>query len=106
MREYDTRAQLYYTNDMKLTSSAFSEHEIIPSKYTCDGDLPAGGTNPPLAIEEVPAGTKSVMLIVDDPDAPSRPDGGWVHWDALEHKSHYQRNKRGRGAPRRSRGYD
>jgi len=60
-----------------LKSSAFKNNEPIPAKYTCDGDPPAGGINPPLEIENVPSGAKSLVLIVDDPDAPR---GDWVHW--------------------------
>lgn len=56
---------------MKLTSSAFNEGGNIPSKYTCDGE----NDNPPLKIENTPAGTASFALIVDDQDARS-----FVHW--------------------------
>jgi len=58
---------------MKLTSSEFSHNQAIPSKYTCDGE----NVNPPLAISGVPENTKSLALIMDDPDAPA---GTWVHW--------------------------
>jgi len=58
---------------MKLSSSAFQHNQTIPPKYTCDG----GDISPPLTIAEVPEGTKSFALIVDDPDAPS---GNWDHW--------------------------
>jgi len=58
---------------MKLTSSEFKNTEMIPKKFTCEGD----DINPTLIIEDIPAGTKSMALIVDDPDAPR---GTWVHW--------------------------
>jgi Raf kinase inhibitor-like YbhB/YbcL family protein len=58
---------------MKLTSSAFDEGGMIPSKYTCDG----ADVSPPLKWGSLPDGTKSLALICDDPDAPV---GTWVHW--------------------------
>jgi Raf kinase inhibitor-like YbhB/YbcL family protein len=59
--------------EIKVTSSAFEEGGMIPSKYTCDG----ADVSPPLQWDTVPEGTKSVALISDDPDAPV---GTWVHW--------------------------
>jgi Raf kinase inhibitor-like YbhB/YbcL family protein len=58
---------------MKITSPAFSENGMIPAKFTCDG----GDINPVLVIENIPVSSKSLALIVDDPDAPM---GTWVHW--------------------------
>lgn len=58
---------------MKITSKAFANNGFIPQKYTCDGQ----DINPPLTIKEVPANTKSLVLMVDDPDAPM---GVWTHW--------------------------
>jgi Raf kinase inhibitor-like YbhB/YbcL family protein len=58
---------------MILTSSAFSEGEMIPKQYSREG----GDKSPPLTIEDVPSNAKSLVLIVDDPDAPS---GTFVHW--------------------------
>jgi Raf kinase inhibitor-like YbhB/YbcL family protein len=58
---------------LKLTSSAFSQGDPIPTKYTCDGD----DVSPPLAWGDPPEGTASFALINDDPDAPV---GTWVHW--------------------------
>ena len=60
-------------SEFMLSSTAFQNNGSIPSKYTCDGS----DINPPLVIENVPAGAKSLALIVDDPDAPM---GTWVHW--------------------------
>ncbi len=56
-----------------LTSSAFKDGATIPGKHTCDGV----DVSPPLAWSGTPAGTRSVALIADDPDAPG---GTWVHW--------------------------
>ncbi|MEI2636154.1 MAG: YbhB/YbcL family Raf kinase inhibitor-like protein [Methylotenera sp.] len=63
---------------MKLSSSAFSQFGDIPSLYTCEGSE----LSPPLAWSDIPAGTKSLALIVDDPDAPdpAAPKMTWVHW--------------------------
>ena len=63
---------------MKLQSTAFAAGESIPAKYTCQGS----DSSPPLQWSEVPAGTKSLALIVDDPDAPdpAAPKRVWVHW--------------------------
>ena len=58
---------------IQITSAAFEEGTTIPVKYTCDGE----DISPPLAWSGVPDGTKSLVLITDDPDAPV---GTWVHW--------------------------
>ena len=59
---------------MILTSPAFDSGESIPKKYTCDG----GEFNPELQIQNVPSGTKSLALVMRDPDAPM--PGGFTHW--------------------------
>jgi len=63
---------------MILTSTAFEHNGEIPSLYTCDGQ----DISPPLAWKGLPAKTKSLVLIVYDPDAPDprAPKMTWVHW--------------------------
>lgn len=62
---------------MRLASSAFPDGETIPTRFTCDGkDL-----SPPLDWDLVPPGTRSFVLLCDDPDAPS---GTWHHWAAYD----------------------
>lgn len=65
-----------------LTSSAFADGQPIPTKYTCEGE----DVSPPLAWSGVPAGAKSLALIVDDPDAPDpkAPRMTWVHWVVID----------------------
>lgn len=61
-----------------LASSAFSHNGLIPKQYTCQGS----DISVPLTWTGLPAGTKSLALIVDDPDAPdpAAPQLTWVHW--------------------------
>lgn len=63
---------------LTLTSSAFDAGGVIPPIHTCDGN----DISPPLAWSGLPAGTSSLALIVDDPDAPdpAAPQRTWVHW--------------------------
>lgn len=62
---------------MKLESFAFAANDLIPAKYTCDGV----NVSPPLSWDAPPAGTQSLVLIVDDPDAPLKT---FVHWVAYD----------------------
>ncbi|OGS95138.1 MAG: phosphatidylethanolamine-binding protein [Gallionellales bacterium RIFCSPLOWO2_02_FULL_57_47] len=61
-----------------ITSLSFMHDRAIPARHTCDGP----NISPPLAWTGVPAGAKSLALIVDDPDAPdpAAPKMTWVHW--------------------------
>jgi Raf kinase inhibitor-like YbhB/YbcL family protein len=58
---------------LSLKSQAFEDQGFIPSKYTCDGE----DINPPLLIENVPQEAKSLVLVMQDPDAPR---GTFLHW--------------------------
>ncbi|HEV7413284.1 MAG TPA: YbhB/YbcL family Raf kinase inhibitor-like protein [Casimicrobiaceae bacterium] len=63
---------------LTISSTAFAHNAEIPSLHTCEGK----DVSPPLAWSGVPAGTMSLALIVDDPDAPdpAAPKMTWVHW--------------------------
>jgi Raf kinase inhibitor-like YbhB/YbcL family protein len=58
---------------LTITSPQFEDRNVIPSKYTCDGE----NINPPLAFDNIPHDTKSLALIVEDPDSVGKT---WVHW--------------------------
>lgn len=58
---------------MKLSSPEFKHNEYLPKKFTCQGQR----VNPGLVIEDIPAGAKSLVLIMNDPDAVG---GDFVHW--------------------------
>lgn len=65
---------------MQISSPDFQNNQNIPSKYTCDGE----DINPQLDISGAPSVAKSLVLIVDDPDAPlhfgGQAAGDWAHW--------------------------
>ncbi len=63
---------------LNLSSTAFQSNTAMPVHYTCDG----GDISPPLSWTGVPVNSKSLVLIVDDPDAPdpAAPKMTWVHW--------------------------
>ena len=58
---------------MKIISSVFQNNTKIAYKYTCDGE----NVSPPLEFLDIPENAKSLVLIVDDPDAPAKT---WIHW--------------------------
>ncbi len=59
--------------NLVVRSVAFADNGHIPSKYTCEGD----NINPPLELSDIPPGTQSLALIMEDPDAPN---GDFTHW--------------------------
>ncbi len=62
---------------MKIECSAFQNNQKIPTQYTCDGK----DISPPLSFQEIPKGTKSLALIVYDPDAPMGTFDHWIAWN-------------------------
>ena len=67
---------------MHVTSSSFADGGAIPVQYTCEGD----DVSPPIAWNDVPDGTRTLALVVDDPDAPdpAAPKRVWVHWVVVD----------------------
>ena len=63
---------------LSLSSSAFESGDTMPSEYTCDADE----VSPPLSVAGAPEGTRSFVLIMEDPDVPKivKPDGVFLHW--------------------------
>ena len=77
-RAYGSETQGITPMTLKLSSQAFSPNDPIPTIYTCDGR----DVSPPLSWSGLPPGTRSMALIIDDPDAPDpkAPKMTWVHW--------------------------
>lgn len=65
------------SSKLVISSPSFIEGGQIPKMYTADGD----GINPPLVIDEVPDGTRTMALIMEDPDAPHGTFTHWTLWD-------------------------
>lgn len=65
---------------LTISSSAFQQNGIIPKLFTCDGR----GISPALFFNNIPEGTQSLALVMEDPDVPKsiREDGMWNHWIA------------------------
>ncbi len=62
---------------LQIKSSAFESGAYIPSRYTCEGD----NVNPPITIENIPVGTKSLVIIIEDPDAAKGTFNHWTIWN-------------------------
>lgn len=65
------------TTLLKIDSPAFENEEMIPMKYTCQGE----NINPPLKVADIPPGAKSLVLIMEDPDAPNGTFDHWLLWN-------------------------
>jgi hypothetical protein len=79
-RSRKQKNKIYMTtaiSKLKIESNAFSYNKSIPSKYTCEGE----SINPELTINELPENTKSLAIIVEDPDAPNGTFDHWVVWN-------------------------
>src|SRR3954468_13196363 len=70
-------ATLTKTTTLNVASPAFEYNASIPVKYSCEGE----NVNPPITIKNMPQGTKSLALIIDDPDAPNGTFDHWIVWN-------------------------
>lgn len=75
---------------MEITSPAFEHHKMIPKKYTCQGE----DISPPLDFKNVPENALSLVLIMDDPDAPGGVFDHWIVWN-IPPKSHLKEGESG-----------
>lgn len=83
---------------LRLTSTAFRQGGDIPKKYTCDG----GNLSPPFTWTGVPEGTRSFLLVCDDPDAPAET---FHHWAAFDIPANWRRLEEGHGAESLANGF-
>lgn len=77
---------------LSISSPAFKHNESIPKKYTCDGE----NISPPLKIKNIPKNTKSLALILDDPDAPSGTFTHWIAWHISPKKTQISEGEKGK----------
>ncbi len=79
------------TKLLKISSPLVEEEGMLPSKYTCEGE----NINPPLQIEDIPASAKSLVLIMEDPDAPNGTFDHWLVWNLPVQNSIEENSKAG-----------
>lgn len=65
------------TRLLKISSPVVQEEELLPSRYTCEGE----NINPPLEIDDIPEPAQSLALIMEDPDAPNGTFDHWLVWN-------------------------
>jgi Raf kinase inhibitor-like YbhB/YbcL family protein len=73
----DTVIQMIPKSTLSISSPAFQNNQMMPRKFTCQGS----DMNPPLQFSGIPNGTKSLVLIMDDPDAPMSTWDHWILWN-------------------------
>ena len=78
-------------NPLQVISMVFSHKGHIPPQYTCEGE----NINPPLIVRNIPANTKTLALIVEDPDAPSGTFDHWVVWNIPPNEAITERSNAG-----------
>ena len=76
-------AMVNMTPPLMVSSPAFEHGGVIPSKYTCEGQ----NISPELVIKDIPKEAKSLVLIMDDPDAPGKTFDHWIMWNIPPHES-------------------
>lgn len=79
------------TTGLTVKSTAFSHNGHIPPLYTCEGE----DINPPLEIQNIPEGTKTLAIIMDDPDAPRGVFDHWLLWNISPNEAIAERSAPG-----------
>lgn len=74
IKELSNKKEVIFMRELKITSPAFNNDENIPKKYTCEGK----NISPQIDINNVPEGTETFVIIVDDPDAPNKIVTHWI----------------------------
>lgn len=85
---------IFPVTNMKLISPAFTDGSVIPEKFTCKG----ANISPPLELSEAPAETKSLVLILEDPDAAFQTWDHWLLWNIAPGTLSIQENSTPAGA--------
>ena len=78
-------------NQLQVISIVFSHNGHIPPQYTCEGE----NFNPPLTIRNIPEGTKTLALIMEDPDAPKGVFDHWIVWNIPPNEAIVERSNPG-----------
>ena len=78
-------------NQIQIISTVFSHKGHIPPQYTCEGD----NFNPPLTFRNIPENTKTLALIMEDPDAPKAVFDHWIVWNIPTNEAIAERNNAG-----------
>lgn len=73
---------------MQISSPVFNNNNPIPVKYTCDGE----NVSPPLEFSSIPERAQSLVLVIEDPDAPAKT---WIHWLLYNIPAHTTRIEEG-----------
>ncbi|MBC7946309.1 MAG: YbhB/YbcL family Raf kinase inhibitor-like protein [Chitinophagaceae bacterium] len=79
------------TTKLIIHSPVFGHNGHIPFQYTCEGE----NYNPPIEVEDMPPGTKTLAVIMEDPDAPKGTFDHWIVWNLPPNEAIFERSNQG-----------